>query len=497
MRARADHRWEGVRRPLAGRAPPRAAATRWWPSTSRPTSPTRPPSSPWWPTAAPDAIYHLAALTHVGESWEVPAEVLRVNVLGTAAVLAAARRLADAADRAGGQLGRGLRHRRRRATCPLTEASPVAPVTPYAASKAAAEQVALQAWRGYGQPVVVVRPVQPRGAGAGPDLRRVRPGPAHRRGPPVGPVDPAGGHPHHPAGLHRRARRGARLPPRGRPGGAGLGLQRVLGPRRGDRPRSRRACWRWPGPTSSWSPTPRSCGRSTSRCCGATRPGSRRPRGGSPRSRSTTPWPTSSPTGSRAGGGLTGRQAGQVWRRRSRAVRAVWRADTARGPGRGPASWPPRLAGGGQLLLERLEGRLDEGEGALDDLVDAAARRRRARRAGLGQAVVEARVLASSVLELDPLHLGPLEPEDAEADDDVGGVAGEVGRPRWRDRSGRAVRASGSPRRSGPAVGPAGAFAVVRCKMYTLCVTVASTWAAVPAVRGPGGRSLPLVASRL
>ena len=41
--------------------------------------------------AAPDAIYHLAALTHVGESWEDPLQVLQVNVIGTAALLAAAR----------------------------------------------------------------------------------------------------------------------------------------------------------------------------------------------------------------------------------------------------------------------------------------------------------------------------------------------------------------------------------------------------------------------
>src|SRR5580693_3599910 len=40
---------------------------------------------------APDAIYHLAAMTHVGESWDDPSQVLRVNVLGTAEVLAAAR----------------------------------------------------------------------------------------------------------------------------------------------------------------------------------------------------------------------------------------------------------------------------------------------------------------------------------------------------------------------------------------------------------------------
>ena len=41
--------------------------------------------------ARPDAIYHLAALTHVGDSWDEPLRVLEVNVIGTAALLAAAR----------------------------------------------------------------------------------------------------------------------------------------------------------------------------------------------------------------------------------------------------------------------------------------------------------------------------------------------------------------------------------------------------------------------
>src|SRR5580704_12004124 len=45
--------------------------------------------------AAPQAIYHLAAMTHVGESWENPSQVLRVNVLGTAELLAAARTLPE------------------------------------------------------------------------------------------------------------------------------------------------------------------------------------------------------------------------------------------------------------------------------------------------------------------------------------------------------------------------------------------------------------------
>ena len=40
---------------------------------------------------APEAVYHLAAMTHVGESWDDPSRVLRGNVLGTAEILAAAR----------------------------------------------------------------------------------------------------------------------------------------------------------------------------------------------------------------------------------------------------------------------------------------------------------------------------------------------------------------------------------------------------------------------
>jgi GDP-4-dehydro-6-deoxy-D-mannose reductase len=117
--------------------------------------------------AAPDAVYHLAARTHVGESWEVPAEVLRVNVLGTAAVLAAARRVPGAPTVlvvSSAEVYGSVRPEQ----LPLDEGSPVAPVTPYAASKAAAEQVALQAWRGYGQPVVVVRPFNHVGPGQAP-----------------------------------------------------------------------------------------------------------------------------------------------------------------------------------------------------------------------------------------------------------------------------------------------------------------------------------------
>jgi GDP-4-dehydro-6-deoxy-D-mannose reductase len=118
---------------------------------------------------SPGAVYHLAAMTHVGESWENPSEVLRVNVLGTAEVLAAARTLAapptvlvvSSAEVYGTVTPAQL---------PLREDAPTAPATPYAASKLAAEAVALQAWRGYGQPVLVVRPFNHIGPGQSPNF---------------------------------------------------------------------------------------------------------------------------------------------------------------------------------------------------------------------------------------------------------------------------------------------------------------------------------------
>jgi GDP-4-dehydro-6-deoxy-D-mannose reductase len=119
--------------------------------------------------AQPEAIYHLAAMTHVGESWENPSQVLKVNVLGTAEMLAAARTLATppvvlvvSSAEVYGVVSP--------AQLPLREDTPTAPATPYAASKLAAEAVALQAWRGYRQPVIVVRPFNHIGPGQSPNF---------------------------------------------------------------------------------------------------------------------------------------------------------------------------------------------------------------------------------------------------------------------------------------------------------------------------------------
>ncbi len=90
--------------------------------------------------AAPDAVVHLAGLSHIGESWEwrrMP-DYFRVNVAGTENVLlAAAGRpvvIASSAD-VYGQVPEGEQ--------PIPESRPVAPQTPYALTKASAERLAL------------------------------------------------------------------------------------------------------------------------------------------------------------------------------------------------------------------------------------------------------------------------------------------------------------------------------------------------------------------
>jgi GDP-4-dehydro-6-deoxy-D-mannose reductase len=120
--------------------------------------------------AAPDAIYHLAALTHVGESWKDPLQVLQVNVIGTAALLAAARQcgtdprilVTSSAEVYGAVTDPSL--------MPLDELTPTAPLTPYAASKLAAEAITGQAFRGHGQEVIAVRPFNHIGPGQTPNF---------------------------------------------------------------------------------------------------------------------------------------------------------------------------------------------------------------------------------------------------------------------------------------------------------------------------------------
>jgi GDP-4-dehydro-6-deoxy-D-mannose reductase len=113
--------------------------------------------------AAPEVVIHLAALAHVGESWTDPQGTWRVNVAGTANVLAAAREtgnavvlLVSSADVYGPVAEADL---------PVSEDHPVDPVSPYARSKREAELVALDAVRTLGQRVIIVRPFNHVGPG--------------------------------------------------------------------------------------------------------------------------------------------------------------------------------------------------------------------------------------------------------------------------------------------------------------------------------------------
>ena len=103
----------------------------------------------------PEVVFHLAGQADVGGSWEAPADTLRVNAEGTLHLLEAVRSAGGArvvtvtsADVYGVVRPEDL---------PLNEMAPLRPVSPYAASKAAADLLALQAYLGHRMDVVRVR----------------------------------------------------------------------------------------------------------------------------------------------------------------------------------------------------------------------------------------------------------------------------------------------------------------------------------------------------
>jgi GDP-4-dehydro-6-deoxy-D-mannose reductase len=109
----------------------------------------------WFEAERPEVVYHLAGWSDVGASWKAPERVFRVNADGSLHVLRAAaaagvRRvlLVSSADVYGIV---------QEADLPITEAHPLRPVSPYAASKVAADFLGLQAWLGHGLEVLRVR----------------------------------------------------------------------------------------------------------------------------------------------------------------------------------------------------------------------------------------------------------------------------------------------------------------------------------------------------
>jgi len=105
----------------------------------------------------PEQVYHLAAASSVRRSLENPGETFRVNVLGSRNLLDAVRRariapriLLVSSAEAYGESARLPR--------PLREDDSLLPVTPYGASKAAAELIATRYVEEFGLDIVRVRP---------------------------------------------------------------------------------------------------------------------------------------------------------------------------------------------------------------------------------------------------------------------------------------------------------------------------------------------------
>ncbi|MDE3206076.1 MAG: GDP-mannose 4,6-dehydratase [Acidobacteriota bacterium] len=119
--------------------------------------------------AAPDAVCHLAALASVAASFGDSAATYQVNTVGTANLLDAALACRDR-PRVLLVSSSEVYGRVTPEELPLREDRPFAPVSPYAASKAAAEMIGLQTWLGSGLEVIRVRPFNHTGPGQRPDF---------------------------------------------------------------------------------------------------------------------------------------------------------------------------------------------------------------------------------------------------------------------------------------------------------------------------------------
>jgi GDP-4-dehydro-6-deoxy-D-mannose reductase len=115
--------------------------------------------------AAPDVVYHLAAFSHVGRSWETPGDTLADNAVGAANLLEAIRRHAPQARVVWSSscevYGRSER-------LPVAEDAPLHPATPYAVSKATGEMLANLYAEAHGLSIVIARPFNHAGPGQQP-----------------------------------------------------------------------------------------------------------------------------------------------------------------------------------------------------------------------------------------------------------------------------------------------------------------------------------------
>jgi dTDP-glucose 4,6-dehydratase len=109
----------------------------------------------------PDCIFHLAAESHVDRSIDGPQAFIGTNIVGTGVLLGAARDYLDGIDAAAREAFRFVHvstdevYGSADGADRFTEISPYRPNSPYSASKAASDHLALAWHRTYGLPVIV------------------------------------------------------------------------------------------------------------------------------------------------------------------------------------------------------------------------------------------------------------------------------------------------------------------------------------------------------
>lgn len=116
---------------------------------------------------APDAVFHLAGAASVGQSFTDPEGTWKVNVEGTRGVLEGMRRTAPGARMvialSGEEYGRVPLE-----DLPVTEDTPLSPLSPYAESKVAADDLCLRYHREHGLAVLRLRAFNQLGPGQDP-----------------------------------------------------------------------------------------------------------------------------------------------------------------------------------------------------------------------------------------------------------------------------------------------------------------------------------------
>jgi GDP-4-dehydro-6-deoxy-D-mannose reductase len=108
----------------------------------------------------PDRVLHLAGQAFVPSSFHNPVETFQTNIFGTVSVLEGARaaKLAGRVPPSVLVVSTGEVYGSPGSGDPVTEAAPIAPRNPYAASKASADLLAQQYASSFGLDIIVARP---------------------------------------------------------------------------------------------------------------------------------------------------------------------------------------------------------------------------------------------------------------------------------------------------------------------------------------------------